>query len=263
MAVFKINKNKDYVVMSNYHLKEKAMSLKAKGLLSLMLSLPDNWNYSIDGLVSICKEEESSINGALKELKMFGYLKVDKIMPNQTQSGRYEYVYNIYEMPNNQAYEKQEVEKQGVENQGLEFLGLENHSLNNSIKELSIKELSIKDKILKNKERKKEESYDDIIERLVTDDELKEKLKAFIQMRKLIKEPLTNNALELLINKLFKMTRNPEEQIEIINQSIINNWRGLFPVKDFIPTKPIPIEDNEAKNNDNLCDELLNLIGDD
>ena len=58
MSVFRINKTKNYTVMSNHHLREKKMSLKAKGLLSMMLSLPDDWNYSIAGLVSICKENE-------------------------------------------------------------------------------------------------------------------------------------------------------------------------------------------------------------
>ena len=99
MAVFKINKTKDYTVMSNNHLKEREMSLKAKGLLSIMLSLPNNWDYSVNGLVAICKENETSINSALKELKEFGYLKVEKLLPNQTKTGRIEYVCNIFEKP--------------------------------------------------------------------------------------------------------------------------------------------------------------------
>lgn len=72
MAVFKINKTKDYTVMSNRHLKEKEMSLKAKGLLSLMLSLPETWDYSIEGLVAICKENHSAIKSTLNELKNMG-----------------------------------------------------------------------------------------------------------------------------------------------------------------------------------------------
>ena len=92
MPVIRVNKTKDYTVMSNYHFKEKDMSLKAKGLLSLMLSLPDNWGYSVEGLVNICKENETSINTALKELKLFGYLSVTKLMPNQTENGRIEYI---------------------------------------------------------------------------------------------------------------------------------------------------------------------------
>lgn len=143
MAVFRINKTGNYTVMSNHHLKNKEMSLKAKGLLSQMLSLPDKWDYSIAGLVAINKDEETSIKSALKELKKFGYLKVNKIMPNETQSGRIEYIYDIYEQP----YEKQGIEKQGVEFLGVEFLEVENQGQYNTNK-LNTKKLN-KDKYLK------------------------------------------------------------------------------------------------------------------
>lgn len=131
MAVFRIEKTKDYTVMSNYHFKEKDMSLKAKGLLSLMLSLPNDWDYSIAGLVAICKENETSIKSALEELKEFGYLEIIKKMPNETNSGRIEYKYVIFE-------QKQEGKKQGLENLPLEIQPLENQvQLNN--KKLNIK----------------------------------------------------------------------------------------------------------------------------
>ena len=117
MAVFRVNKNRNYTVMSNYHLRDKSLSLKAKGLLSQMLSLPEDWDYTIQGLCSINKEKEASINSTLNELKDNGYLKVTKKMPNETKSGRIEYVYDIYETP------KQEGEKQDLENQGIEFQG--------------------------------------------------------------------------------------------------------------------------------------------
>ena len=119
MSVIRIEKNKNYTVISNYHLQEKDMSLKAKGLMSLMLSLPEKWDYSISGLVAICKENETSIKTALDELKKFGYLQVIKKNPNETKSGRFEYEYIVYE-------QKQESEKQGIENLGVEILGLEN-----------------------------------------------------------------------------------------------------------------------------------------
>ena len=130
MPVIRVNKNKDYTTMSNYHFKDKRISLKAKGLLSQMLSLPEGWDYSMQGLVAINKENEVAIKGALDELKNYRYLIVTKKMPNETESGRIEYVYDIYEKP------KQEVQKQGVENLGLEFLGLENqvqYNTNNKI----------------------------------------------------------------------------------------------------------------------------------
>lgn len=120
MAKFKVNKTKDYTIMSNYHLKEKNMSLKAKGLLSVMLSLPDNWDYSISGLIAISLENETSIKSALSELKQFGYLEIIKLMPNESETGRIDYIYNIYEKP------KQEGKKQEVENLPLEILAVEN-----------------------------------------------------------------------------------------------------------------------------------------
>lgn len=120
MAKFKVNKTKDYTIMSNYHLKEKNMSLKAKGLLSVMLSLPDNWDYSIAGLVAISQENETAIKSALSELKKLGYLEVIKLMPNESETGRIDYIYNIYEKP------KQEGKKQEVENLPLEILEVEN-----------------------------------------------------------------------------------------------------------------------------------------
>lgn len=122
MAIFRVNKNKDYTVMSNYHLKDKQMSFKAKGLLSMMLSLPDDWDYSIAGLAKISKENEKAIKTILDELKELGYLIIVKLMPNETKSGRIEYVYDIYEVS---TYKKQEYQKQGVEFQEVEKQGVE------------------------------------------------------------------------------------------------------------------------------------------
>ena len=158
MAVIRINKTNDYTIMSNYHLKEPNMSLKAKGLLSLMLSLPDNWDYSIKGLVSICKENISSIKSILNELKKFGYLKITKILPNETKSGRFEYIYDIYEMP------KQEYKKQEVENQPLEILPLENQPLNNTNIYNIYNKLNNKE--LNNKENTKRKSFEEEFEDL-------------------------------------------------------------------------------------------------
>ena len=157
MAVFRVNKNRNYTVMSNYHLRDKSLSLKAKGLLSQMLSLPEDWDYTIQGLCSINKEKEASINSTLNELKDNGYLIVTKKMPNETKSGRIEYVYDIYETPEQEG-EKQDLENQGVEFQGVEFQGLENQGQLNT-EELSTEITSIEERNkdnLKEKYTKKE-----------------------------------------------------------------------------------------------------------
>ena len=127
----RVHKTNNFTVMSNTHFREKRMSLKAKGLLSLMLSLPDDWDYSINGLCKICIEKESAIKSTLKELMEFGYLVITKLTPDQTASGRIEYKYDIYEVPQLPKEGKQEVKKQGVENLPVENLPVENQSVEN------------------------------------------------------------------------------------------------------------------------------------
>lgn len=145
MPVIRVNKTRDYTVMSNTHLRDKRLSLKAKGLLSLMLSLSEEWNYSIAGLVAISKENESAIKSTLNELKEFGYLMVTKKMPNETESGRIEYEYDIYESPHQkQDAGKQDTEKQGIENLQVESLSVENQGQYNT-KESNTKELNNKE----------------------------------------------------------------------------------------------------------------------
>ena len=86
MAVFKVEKRKNYTIMSNHHLQNKNLSLKAKGLLSYMLSLPEDWDYSLAGLEANCKESKTALTTALNELKANGYVKIEKMYPNQTKS---------------------------------------------------------------------------------------------------------------------------------------------------------------------------------
>lgn len=97
MAVMRVHKNSNYSVMSNYHFRERDMSLKAKGLLSLMLSLPDDWDYSINGLATLSKDGRDSVMSALKELEQFGYLKRTRIT---NEKGHFKgYDYDIFESP--------------------------------------------------------------------------------------------------------------------------------------------------------------------
>lgn len=135
MATYRVHKTKDYTVMSNTHLRDKNISLKAKGLLSVMLSLPEEWDYSMNGLCAICKENITAVKSTLNELREHGYLVITKKMPNETKSGRIEYEYDIYETP------KQAIEKQGIENLPIENLPIENPIQLNT-KELSTKELN-------------------------------------------------------------------------------------------------------------------------
>lgn len=97
MGVFRVEKNKNYTVMSNTHLRDKDLSLKAKGLLSLMLSLPDDWDYTLRGLAAINKESINTISGIVNELIEHGYIIRQQIRGNAGRFGDIDYI--IFESP--------------------------------------------------------------------------------------------------------------------------------------------------------------------
>jgi len=99
MAVFRVEKTRDYTVMSNHHLRNTDLSLKAKGLLSLMLSLPENWDYTTKGLACICKDGIDSINSGVKELEVNGYVIRRRLRNEKGQLTTTEYT--IFEQPQN------------------------------------------------------------------------------------------------------------------------------------------------------------------
>jgi hypothetical protein len=115
MAVIRVEKTKNYTVMSNYHLRDKNLSLKAKGLLSYMLSLPDEWDYSVRGLVSCLKEGRDGVQAALIELEEHGYLKRERVRTAGGKLGGTDYT--VYEQPmtENPAQEKPAQEKPAQE----------------------------------------------------------------------------------------------------------------------------------------------------
>lgn len=97
MAVFRVKKNKNFTTMCNIHLRDKNLSLKAKGMLSIFLSLPDEWHYSVKGLAEICQEGPDCIRSVLKELEAVGYLRRRRTRRENGQLGDAEYL--IYETP--------------------------------------------------------------------------------------------------------------------------------------------------------------------
>ena len=111
MAVFRIEKTRDYTVMSNHHLRNTNLSLKAKGLLSLMLSLPEEWDYTTKGLARICKDGVDSICAGVRELEEQGYVIRERVRSANGQLGAIEYT--ILEQPRTSQPER---EKPGREN---------------------------------------------------------------------------------------------------------------------------------------------------
>ena len=148
MAVFRIEKTRDYTVMSNHHLRDKSLSLKAKGLLSLMLSLPEEWDYTTKGLARICKDGVDSICAGVRELEEHGYVIRQRVRNPNGQLGAIEYT--ILEQPRPPEPEKPERENPVLDNPEQAYPVLEKPeqgnpaqlNTNRSSKEKSKKDLS-------------------------------------------------------------------------------------------------------------------------
>ena len=130
MSVFRVEKNKGYTVMSNHHLRNHTLSLKAKGLLSQMLSLPEDWDYTLQGLAQINKESIDAIREAVRELERAGYIKRSR---ERDERGCLRgTVYTIYEQPHAEPTpEEPTQEKPALNNPTLEKPMLEKPTLEN------------------------------------------------------------------------------------------------------------------------------------
>ena len=136
MAVFRIDKTRDYTVMSNHHLRNTELSLKAKGLLSLMLSLPENWDYTTKGLAAICKDGIDSISSCIRELEKHGYIIRERMRNEKGQLTTIEYT--ILEQPKNTPPEQ---EKPIRENPVLD-IPAQAEPIQENTAQLNIKELN-------------------------------------------------------------------------------------------------------------------------
>lgn len=227
MSVVRVHKNSNFTVMSNYHFKEKKMSLKAKGLLSLMLSLPDDWDYSIAGLATLSKDGKDSIMSALGELEKFGYLARTRLTNDKGQFAGVEY--NIFESPQEKPVsEKANEEKPNQENSNSENPAQLNTNSINNLFDLLFIELSTKDV------------------------ELIAAYRDYIRMRDKMNMPLTEISLKKLIERAKRLSNN-NIRIEkvLLENATINQWKNVYP----------PRESELARLNDEMKNELREFFG--
>ena len=212
MPVIRVNHNKNYTVMSNVHLRDTNLSLRAKGLLSMMLSLPPDWDYSVEGLIAINKENVTAIKSALKELRDNGYLIVTKKLPNETESGRFEYIYDIFE--EKQAIKKQGIEILPIENLPVEILPVENQSQLN------------KDNIYKDNKNKDIQNK----EKPFASDDMNAVFNEWLQYKKEKKQTYQETGLRQLINRLTEDIKKHGERtvINAIKNSMSQGWAGIY-----------------------------------
>jgi hypothetical protein len=227
MSVVRVNKTKNYTVLSNHHFKEKRMSLKAKGLLSLMLSLPDDWNYSISGLVTLSKDGKDSVMSALSELEKFGYLARVKLTNEKGQFAGVEY--NIYEMPPevlpSAAKQNEEKPKEANANEGKPPQLNTNNSITNN------------NKIIYNIN-----NYINTLD-AIGNDRLRNTFVDFLEHRNRLGQPLTVKGFELLVERVRELAGlDVDKQIELLRVALINNWKNVYPKGD------TPIENDVYSN---------------
>lgn len=227
MAVIRVNNTKGFTVMSNYHFQDKEISLKAKGLLGLMLSLPSNWDYSVNGLVAIVKENKAAVQTALKELEEHKYLKRTRV---QDETGRFDYIYDIYEKPydklpctENQCTDIQCTEVQCTENQPQINTNKQSTNKQNT-KELNTNEY--KEKNIK------KESVNSVIYSYTENKDLQDALHGFVEMRNKARKPLTVRAMKLSLNKLNELALDDVTKIAIVNQSIVHSWSTFYKLQN-------------------------------
>lgn len=109
MPVFRTDKRKgNFTSVDNKYLFDNTLSISTKGLFTIMLSLPEDWDFSINGLSKLSGKSHGTIKKLLNELEKSGYLERKKLSPAQTLSGRYEYVYYIYERSRNKTRDKKQ-----------------------------------------------------------------------------------------------------------------------------------------------------------
>ena len=221
-TVIRVEKNREYVVMNNKFLRNKEMSLKAKGLLALCLSLPDTWDYSLNGLVAICKENITAVRSGLKELEQHGHLKINK---KKGDKGLFVYEYVIYEYPY--------IENLPLDNPPMEKPPIENNRQLNIEKE-SIKEESIDELNLYIKEHAFAATWS-----LLHD---------YIEVRKEIGAPISMRGLKMLLTRVEKLSNGDvTRQRLMLENAIMNQWKNVYKPKEQEIKAAHEVQTNELK----------------
>lgn len=224
MAIVRVPKVGNYTIMSNYHLRDKNLGLSARGLMCWMLSCPDNWDFTVTGMVKLLKEGKDAINTALRELEKYGYVERRRTRDAKGVFKGIEYI--IHEEPK---AENPQVDNPLMENPQQIITKLNNNYI---------------------KEGKKEsrKSFNDIIDCNFKNTEIRELLRAFLQLRFAKGKTTIDKSLQLLLDKLKKMSKNNDDiAIKIIKQSLEKGWTDFYELKDKKTNKPT--EKKKVKTN--------------
>lgn len=197
MAILRKQQRGQYTVIDNTIFRDATLSNKALGMLCRMLSLPDGWDFSVMGLVALSNDGKSAVMSQLEELEEHGYLRRNQVREGGKIAG-IEYIVSEVRMSDFPYAENQHAENPTQSNTNI--------SITNKSKTKDI--------------------YEGLPENLI------ETLYEFEEMRKSIKKPMTDVARKRLIRELQKLAgENVQLMIKILDQSILNSWAGVYPLK--------------------------------
>lgn len=205
MSVMRVHKTANFTVMSNYHFKEKKMSLKAKGLLSLMLSLPDDWDYSVAGLTTLSKDGKDGVMTALAELEKFGYLTRTRLVNDKGQFDGIEY--NIFESPQEKPIAEKPISaKSNAEKPPQSITNVSNTNKPNT-----------------------NNIYIENALNSIKDFELRNLYQEYIEMREEINAPLNEKGIYRLIERNERLTNGDVFlQSALLETAIMNQWKNVY-----------------------------------
>ena len=220
MAIIRVDKRSNYTVVDNTFIRDMNLSMKAKGLMLLMLSLPPEWDYSVVGLAAICKEGMTAIRGALKELEECGYLRRER---RNSEKGYFVYEYILSEIPQPYSGNLHTAEEHTADTY-TEDTHTENRQQLN-------KDLLNKDKLNKDNLEREKDTDEEIYEILseISDRELRELYTDYVLQRKSNGSPLTPKGLRMLIVRGFRLSDSDMAvHRAIVETAIINSWMNLY-----------------------------------
>lgn len=246
MSVARVHHNKNYTCMSNYHFQDKTLSLKAKGLLSLMLSLPDTWDYSVAGLATLSSDGETSVRTAVKELEEHSYLHRTPVR----ECGRIiDWEYDIYEQPK----EILDVENQQVENLALdsEYNKVRKQTNTKKVNTSNSKELLQNSDFQFGKTKPKKDNLytkcvtlvDDFISKHNCGNVVRSKLIDYLNYRMSVKDkPLYTNIWKGMLNKLDALHKEGYGYEPVIDFSLERGYLSFYPPSNFSKNRGIQSE---------------------
>lgn len=220
MAIIRVQKKSNYTVVDNTFIRDMGLSMKAKGLMLLMLSLPPEWDYSVAGLAAICKEGMTAIRGALKELEDAGYLRRER---RNNEKGYFVYEYILTEIPQPQHGNLNAVEEYAADTYAEETHTENRPQLN---KDISSKEELNTDNF--EREKNTEEEVYEILEG-IKDKELRDLYTDYVIQRREQGSPLTPKGLHMLIARGYRLSDGDISiHRAIVETAIINSWMNLY-----------------------------------